>query len=173
MNVTSLDTGHFDQGSADCWNEDLDLYLDGELGSSREADLFRHLSGCVSCREHLNGVLAFRRILRDEYVDVPPWADDRLLTRIEEHRNKLQRTARLHARDSLWAVQTTVSVRSLVLAAGIFLVSLALLVGLTDGGSGYVYFEQESVQFDRPVPRPSEVYVFYPGLIVEAERDRL
>jgi anti-sigma factor RsiW len=171
MNGPAGDIGAGDQALSACWNEDLDLYLDGELPSFREADLFRHLSVCVECREHLNGVLAFRRVLRDEFVDVPPWADDRLLARIEEQRRVSERTSRLHARDSLWTARATVSVRSLVLAFGIFVVSLAVLASLKDGARGYVYFEQESVRFDEASRLGSEVYVFYPGLTIEAERE--
>ncbi len=171
MSTVIRDTMRGEDARSDCENETLDLYLDGELPWTREADLFRHLSTCVTCREHLNGVLAFRRITRDEFVDVPPWADDRLLSRIEEHRRGVERTARLHARDSLWTARTTVSVRSLVLALGVFLLSLAVMTELTDNGRGYVYFEQEYVRFDAGIPGPSEVYVFYPGLTVEAERD--
>ena len=153
-------------------NEDLDLYLDGSLPLVREAALFRHLSDCVECRDYLNGVLAFRRVNRDEFVDVPPWADDHLLTRIEEQRKTSERTARLHTRDPLWSARTTVSVRSVVVAAGVVLLSALLLHGAPDTGRGYIVIEQEAVRFDTRRPQPgSEIYVFYPGLTIEADRE--
>ncbi len=159
------------EGVGSLYNENLDLYLDGELPHSQESTLFRHLSQCAGCRDYLNGVLAFRRISREEFLEVPPRADDGLLARIEEIRQTEQKTARLHAHDSLWAARATVSVRSLVLAFGAVLVSAVLLSGLGKPSPGYVLVEQEHFRFDRTPSIVSEVYVFYPGLTVEAERE--
>jgi predicted anti-sigma-YlaC factor YlaD len=152
-------------------NEDLDLYLDGELLLIHESTLFRHLSQCAECRDYLNGVLAFRRISREEFLEVPLRADDRLLARIEGIRQTEQKTARLHTHDSLWSARATVSVRSLVLAFGAVLVSAVILSGLGESSPGYVLTEQERVHFDQTPSIVSEVYVFYPGLTVEAERE--
>lgn len=172
MSIDDRHTEPFSRGAAQCDVPDVDLYLDGELPSNREADLFRHLSSCGSCRAYLNGVLDFRRASRDEFVNVPPWADDVLMARVEAQRRSTARTARLHTRDPFWSASTTVSVRTAVLLLCAILVSTFLFAGSHKGDAGYVYFEQEYVRFDNLWQQAgSEIYVFYPGLTIEAERD--
>lgn len=171
MSNSQRHNDHDIESTGSLHNQELDLYLDGELPLSRESSLFRHLSDCSECRDYLNGALAFRRISREEFLEVPPWADDRLLARIENIRQMEEQTARLHARDSLWSARATISVRSLVLVFGAVLLSAVLLSGLGEESPGYVVIEQERVRFDQTRSIVSEVYVFYPGLTVEAERE--
>ncbi|NNE47634.1 MAG: hypothetical protein HKN37_13350 [Rhodothermales bacterium] len=154
-----------------CSESDVDLYLDGELPASREADLFRHLSTCSSCRDCLNSVLSLRRIHGEEYISVPPWADDALLARVDKRRRAGRRTAQLHTNQSIWSARTTVTIRSVLVVAGAVLVSAAYLTKQFASASGHVFVEQEHVRFIDPIPPlRSEVYVFYPGLTIEADR---
>jgi anti-sigma factor RsiW len=154
-----------------CSETDVDLYLDGELPASREADLFRHLSICSWCRDCLNSVLSLRRINGEEYIVVPPWADDALLVRVDKRRREGRRTAQLHTNQSFWSTRTTVTIRSVIVVAGVVLVSAAYLTNQLASSSAYVTVEQEHVRFIDPMPPlRSEVYVFYPGLTIEADR---
>lgn len=158
-------------GSTPCEDESVDLYLDGEFPLEREAQLFRHLASCSACRTHLNGVLAFRRVSREEYIEIPPWADDELLVRIDARRRARERTSQLHTSQSLWSASTTVTVRSLVLVVAAVVLSAVLFVERIPS-TGRIIVEQERVQFGNADTAPgSEIYVIYPGLTIEAERE--
>jgi hypothetical protein len=80
----------------------------------------------------------------------------------------------MHRRAPAWKASTTVSVRSLLVGLGLALLSVAVLSDLMARSDGYVVVEQERVRFDVQIPTtPSEIYVFYPGLTIEAERESL
>jgi len=67
-----------------CTHEEaLNLFLDGELFSCDQADLFAHMAACETCREGMNAVMEFRRMSRQEVLHVPPIADEAVLARLE------------------------------------------------------------------------------------------
>ena len=64
----------------------LNLYVDGELPSSRQAMLFAHLAACPGCRSQFNALLAFRLAVRQEVLTVPPAVDEAFFARIDRLR---------------------------------------------------------------------------------------
>ena len=160
--------------TASCRNQDLDLFLDGELPGLREARLFQHLHECAACREYLSGALEFRRTSRDESFGVPLWADDKLIARVEAHSRLVQKKTRLHTRDPVWSASTTVSVRTLLLLCGFIIATTYWSTRPADPETAQVYVEQEQVtQKEWWHQAATEVYVFYPGLTIEADRESL
>ncbi len=158
------------QSSSDC-SDDLDLFLDGELPPERESKVFLHLARCEACRRYLNSVLSLRRIMREESIEIPPWADDHLLARIDRQRKAGERSARLHESGPLWSTGATVSVRVAMVVMFLAVLSALLLTRPRGDDAVYVLVEQERVLFDeRSNVDGTEVYVFYPGLTIEAER---
>ena len=150
--------------------ERLNLFLDGELDDTRESALFAHMAACATCRQKLNAVLEFRRLIRDEHIEVPSWTDDRLFRRLEKIR-PVNSSPDRHRDRSFWTRKTTVTVRAavllLLLAAS---VSVVFDRRLHETPVGRVAGTQEFVDFGTRSARLTPVYVFYPGLVIEESR---
>ena len=156
--------------------EDLNLYLDGELPFGQQQALFAHMTACTSCRETMESVLAFRRMSRQEYLAPPPAADDRFYERLAQMKAAGQGRNRSSDRAPLWQARRVVSVRGAVTAiAAVFVVGLLLPMSSTSART-QVFFETEQVDLTAPVDfappssiRESYTYVFYPGITIEAD----
>lgn len=156
------------------FEEDLNLYLDGELPVDRQGALFEHLAGCRECRARMDSVMEFRRLSRQEYITVSPGVDDAFLERLARLKKSNERFDRTEDRRPLWNARQTVSVGTAVLAiTAVFVIGLMLPVaGDADTAEPTVQFIEERVEFEE-VPseiRESPIYVFVPGLMVEANR---
>lgn len=157
--------------------EALNLYIDGELDFDRQAALFAHLSTCACCRRTLESVLTFRRLSREEPLVVPPAVDDAFFKRLASHRESHENVDRAAERRPLWQSRAPISVRTGVAAAVIvFLLGLLVPTNIDSTVARFQpavvgmqeFVELRPVAADRP---PSEtLYVFYPGLTVEAAK---
>ncbi len=158
---------------APCDKEAMTLFLDGELSLSHQADFFGHLSNCAWCRQVMNGTLDFRRINREERFDVPPWSDDALYRRIEACRDRLLVSNRKHRRVPAWSVRTSMTVRSIVVVLVVVVLSTVIFASRFDNSrSGGVFASQEQIHFEIATDLSREpVYVFYPGVVVESQRE--
>ena len=156
------------------WEEALNLYLDGELPRGEEAPLFGHLATCESCRRSLGTLLEFRRMSRQEVLHVPVAVDDAFFKRLDQVRRRHAVADRSVQRRPLWQLRPRVSVRVATVAAAFLFLAGVLLP--RDLGQApllpAVEGLQERVEFRRTLPalRGEAVYVFYPGLTVEAAR---
>jgi anti-sigma factor RsiW len=148
---------------------DLHLYLDGELPLNCQVSLFSHMSGCGSCRSLMESVLTFRRMIRQEYVSIPPVADDTFFSRLADLKMRDSRVNRDEDRNSLWNLSRSVSLRVAILAAvAVFIVGLLFPTPLRiEYVTPLIKTEVERVKF--PVEE-SIMYVFYPGIDVVANR---
>lgn len=159
---------------AGAFEEDLNLYLDGELPAERQGGLFEHLANCGECRARMDSVMEFRRLSRQEYITVSPMVDDAFLERLAGLKKSNDRFDRTEDRRPLWNARQSVSVGTAVLAVtAVFVIGLMLPVaGDADTAEPTVQFVEERVEFE-DVPseiRQSPIYVFVPGLTVEANR---
>lgn len=148
-------------------------YADGELPAEREAELFSHLAGCRRCRHTFNAILRFRTLSRQEYLSVPPAVDDALMKRLTMRRDAARQVDRAAERRPLWQSRTPVSLRAGVVALVLVFFSGFLLPLSTSDTmqASVVLVEDEHVRFDAvPEFRREQVIVFYPGLLVEADR---
>lgn len=155
--------------------EALHAYIDGELADTVQPELFAHLAQCAACRRQLDGVMAFRRMSRLEPLAVPAAADDAFLKRLAAHRQARSRTDRQAVRQPLWQVNTLVSVRVAVTVALVVFLTGMLLPGATvrSEPAASVTGEEEIVLFTGEAgdaAATEAVYVFYPGLTVEARK---
>ena len=152
----------------------LNEFLDGELGIDEQSALFAHLSECATCRRELEGVMQFRRINRSEHLVAPPALDAAMLTRLQKQKEIMNRIDRAEDRRPLWNVRRTVSIRATVLT-----VLLVFMMGLFYpavekselASSGYVTGSDELIEFpdfDNSMWHTRTLYVFFPGLTVEA-----
>ncbi|GIV62314.1 MAG: hypothetical protein KatS3mg044_1180 [Rhodothermaceae bacterium] len=155
--------------------EALNLYLDGELPSEQQPALFAHLAACEACRRRFDAVLKFRRMSRLEYLTVPPSVDDDFFERLARHRAFALRVDRSAERRSLWQRRAVVSFRAAVLVALLlFLVGVLLPEAPAPPRTVVmpsVHGEEERIEFadfELPPRRLEAVYVFYPGLTIEA-----
>ncbi len=155
--------------------EELNLYLDGELPFSRQQALFLHMTSCAECRSVMEAVLTFRRMSRQEYINLPPAADDRFFKRLAEIKTAGDQRDRTSERAPLWHARRSISVRAGVSAiAAVFLIGFLLPV-VSPGAGPTVHFEAERVNLTDPVAwappeiKESYVHVFYPGLTIEAD----
>ena len=160
--------------SASCigeMEEALNCYVDGELAFQRQAALFAHLSRCEHCRRTLDALMHFRRIGRQEHLDVPPAADDAFFKRLARHKATSARVDRVADRRPLWQRRTPVSLGAAV-AVAVLLFVTGVLVPVQEvvyRVQPIIEGQQERVEFAEPVRyRHEMVYVFYPGLTVEA-----
>lgn len=153
--------------------EALNAYVDGELSDAAQKALFLHLAHCDSCRHTLDSVLNFRRMSRQEYLAVPPSVDEAVMQRLARHRDQQARVNRSDDRRPLWSIRLPMTLRvALLLAAGLFLVGLLSPISPAPEPLRIpVAGEEELIRFsdvDLPPSRFEAVYVFYPGLTIEA-----
>ena len=158
---------------ADTSDEALNLFVDGELASEAQPALFAHLAECAGCRQTLEAVMHFRRMSRQETLDVPPAADDAFFKRLDAVKKSERRPNRAADRRPLWQARAPLSVRAVAMTAVLFFLT-GLLVPVPTGDAlplppVYIEAHQEGVDEARPVRREA-VYVFYPGLTVEASQ---
>lgn len=160
--------------SEGAFEEDLNLYLDGELPVDRQGALFEHLANCTECRARMDSVMEFRRLSRQEYITVSPQVDDAFLERLARLKKSNDRYDRTEDRRPLWSARRSVSVGAAVLAiTAVFVIGLMLPVAGEPGtAEPTVQFIEERVEFEdiRSEIRESPIYVFVPGLTVEANR---
>lgn len=158
--------------------EALNLYVDGELPFDQQPVLFAHLAHCRSCRRTLDAVIKFRRMSRQEHLSVPPAVDEAFMNRLAHVRDAAHRIDREADRRPLWQARTRVSLRGVVVASVVvFCLGLLLPTPLSSPATAAVQVEfgDERVEFADPLLDPavvpaSAVYVFYPGLTIEATK---
>ena len=178
-NIFNIDNGFFEDGDLPAeeqhpFEEKLNLYVDGELGLEQQAPLFSHLAVCAQCRQQLDSVLHFRRLSRQETISVPPGVDDVFLKRLQKQKGLGNQIDRAADRRPLWQSKRTVSLRGgIILAASIFIAGLLYPTSTVSDPltRGIVIGQDESVEFtdsELMEGKRNTVYVFYPGLTVEA-----
>lgn len=145
--------------------ETLHHYVDGELPFEEQPVLFAHLSACPHCRMLLEGVLQFRRMSRQERIAVPPAADEAFLKRLACHKAN-RPSAERRPRRALFR-RVAVAVAVVLFLVGVF---FPLQAG-EESASVATAVEEEQVAPPAFEPTRAALYVFYPGLTVEAERD--
>lgn len=151
---------------------DLQLYLDGELPYSRQAPLFSALSADESLRKQMEAVMMFRRLSRQENIVLPPAADDRFFKRLADAKVSFDKTTRSADRQPLWRATRPVSIRSALAAVtAVFVIGLMLPLSQS-GHTAFIAQEEEQVSFDVPQTQimQSYIYVFEPGLTIEADQ---
>ena len=167
---TSSNKTH-ERSDFDPFEEDLNLYLDGELLLSKQAALFEHLAHDHQLRGQMEAVMLFRRMSRMEYISLPPSADDRFFRRLSDLKEIGEKVNRAEDRQPLWRARSSVSVRSALAAiTAVFVIGLLLPMS-GNSSTGFIAQEEEQVAFDSPNTRvlQSYIYVFEPGLTIEAE----
>ena len=156
---------------SEAMEEALNLYMDGELPFGEQPLLFAHLATCDRCRRIMSSMLEFRRMSRQEVMPVPPAVDEAIFERLNEVKERSSRIDRYWDRRPLWQKRATVSLRAAALAA-VLLFSAGLMFP-QDAGTPItvtaVVTEEEHVEQGSTV-RFQNVYVFYPGLTVEAPK---
>lgn len=173
--------GSFTEGVPCCGSteEALNQYVDGELSFEAQPGLFAHLAACSECRRTLEAVMRFRRMSRQEGLSVPPGVDEAFFARLAAHKQAGRPVDRAADRRPLWQARAPISLRSAVMVAVLVFVTGLLMPkhgGETtprlSAGAAYVEGIDERVEFLEPVVlRPEAVYVFYPGLTVEADKE--
>lgn len=166
--------------------EALHSFIDGELPVVDQSTLFGHLAGCESCRQELEGVMKFRRMSRVETLTVPPSIDAALFKRLQKHKAIMKKIDRAADRRPLWNTRTAVSLRAMVITAMLVFLTGLLFPGNHEisnsaghvhepvyGAYGIVTGADEFIEFaDLDIrSSTSTIYVFYPGLTVEAIAD--
>lgn len=171
MNKPSNTPGNFNISEQE---QDLNLYLDGELPFERQAGLFSFLSRDDSARSLMDSVLLFRRMSRQEFISLPPAADDRFFARLARMKEGSSRFDRSQDRKPLWDTRKSISIRTFLAAvAAVFVIGLMLPTSST-GPTAFLSQEEEQVFFNAPTIRvlQSYIYVFEPGLMIEAEKSK-
>ncbi len=153
--------------------EALNLYVDGELSFAAQPALFAHLAACERCRRVLASTMEFRRMSRQEVLSVPAAVDDAFFRRLEQLKRREARVDRFADRRPLWQTRSRVSLRAAATAA-MALFFVGLLFPRQAGeprATPLVEGRQERVELaPAAAPVGEAVYVFYPGLTVEAAR---
>jgi len=154
--------------------EALHAYLDGELAVKDQPALFEHLAACPGCRRTMDSVLAFRRMSRQEYMALPPSADETFFQKLAHLKEVSGRFDRSADRRPLWSARRSISLRSaLLLAAVVFAVGLVVpMPARTEYATALISLELERVKFEPSdsVYLISHIYVM-DGPTVEGSRD--
>lgn len=152
--------------------EELNLFLDGELSFDRQADLYSHLAEHPESRSFMDSILLFRRMSRQEFIAVPPAADDEFFDRLATLKASKSQIDRVQDREPLWNLRKSISMRTaLATVVAVFMVGLLLPISNTTDATSFLEQEEERVFFDIPQTRvlQSYIYVFVPGLTIEAD----
>jgi len=153
--------------------ENLNLYLDGELPLEKQSDLYGHLADNRESRAYMDNVMLFRRMSRQEHISPPQVADDRFFERLALLKESNEKYDRFEDREPLWNAKRPVSVRAAIAAVvAVFLVGLLLPITNTSGMTTFLDQEEERVFFESPDTKvlQSYIYVFEPGILIEAEQ---
>ncbi len=156
--------------------EAVNRYVDGELPVAEQAALFAHLSTCASCRSLMESVLQFRRMSRLERIAVPPAAGGAFLQRLAAHKARRPLDDRPVRRASRRPQRAAgVAAVGVLLLAGLWLANqsappLAPLLVTSETERVEMAPQHPAASADSP-PARKALYVFYPGLLVEAERE--
>ena len=154
--------------------EHLNLFLDGELPLERQEDLYAHLAQDRKARSFMDHVMLFRRMSRQEYIEVPPAADEAFFRRLDALKRSGERVDRFVEREPLWNSRRPVSLKTAVAAVVVVFMIGWFLPALSDNTeTAFIAQEEERVAFDMPQTRvmQSYIYVFEPGLTIEADAD--
>jgi predicted anti-sigma-YlaC factor YlaD len=163
----------------DCFDgeELVNQFVDAELATAEQPRLFAHLAECETCRQLLDAAMLFRRQIRAERSAIPPEVDAAFMTLLEKKRKENVVEDALHERRPVWRRNIYISRGSAAL-----LVVLFIAIGFTlprvssmDHTVPVVIGHQEFVQIPEPEAGsefiPEQVFVFYPGVTIEGERD--
>lgn len=154
--------------------EELNLFLDGELPLDRQGRLYAHLAENIEARSFMDQVLLFRRMSRQEFLDVPPAVDESFFARLDALKSSGERVDRFLEREPLWNSRKPVSLRAAIAAVvAVFMIGWLLPLGGDGNGTAFIEQQEERVFFDMPQTRvmQSYIYVFEPGLTIEADAE--
>jgi anti-sigma factor RsiW len=145
----------------------LNEYVDGELATDRQPELFSHLAACANCRAQFDALLAFRLAARQESLAIPPAVDAALFARLDEsRRSALHQPDRSADRSPLGgALQRRVSVGAALVLAG-----LVMVLGWVMSPMHVANPEPPPVRLTHTVLDDGALYMIDPGVTVEAER---
>lgn len=154
--------------------EELNLFLDGELPLEKQEGLYAHLAENPDARSFMDHVMLFRRMSRQEYIEVPPAADDAFFRRLDALKRSGERVDRFEEREPVWNTRRPVSLRTAVAAVvAVFMIGWFLPVVSDSEETAFLAQEEERVAFDIQQTRvmQSYIYVFEPGLTIEADAE--
>ncbi|MEM6784225.1 MAG: zf-HC2 domain-containing protein [Bacteroidota bacterium] len=146
----------------------LDLYVDGELPFADQPALFAHLAECATCRAQFNALMAFRVAARQDYLPVTPSMDAAFFARLDQAKRARPHPpgARAEDRQPFRSLKRRVSVRTALL------LSLVLFaVGLLSARPSDPEPPVVPVRVADMPEAAQALYVIYPGITVEDERD--
>ena len=143
----------------------LNEYVDGELASPRQPELFAHLADCETCRGQLEALLAFRLAARQEPLAVPASADAALFARLDRMRRSSRSTP------DRWADRAPLAGalrRRVSVGAAVAVAVLAIVVGTALAPRSNPETPARVVE---AMLEDGTLYVIDPGVTVEAERE--
>ena len=149
----------------------LNLYADGELEPDRVPALDAHLDACPSCRAQLDALLAFRRAVREEPLAVPASLDAAILARATASRRRpapYTAARRAEDRQPLAAIRRQRRGTGWVAIATLAVVAFGLWLARPEPEPAVPIVQQrQAVEAEEATP----VFVIYPGLTVEEDRE--
>lgn len=156
----------------DAREEELNLFLDGELPLEQQEEVYEHLAGDPDVRAFMDQVMLFRRMSRQEFIDVPPAVDDAFFKRLDALKSSGERVDRFVEREPLWNARRPVTMRTAVAAVvAVFMIGWFLPLLEEGEETAFLAQEEERVAFDIQQTRVMQSYidVFEPGLTIEAD----
>lgn len=148
-------------------------YVDADLPSSEQPVLFAHLAECRACRSLLDSILLFRRQLVNERIVVPPDVDAEFMQLLEKKRQEVNLESERHERRPVWRRNVYLSRGSAALLAVVLVVigfTIPRVPEMSDV-SPVIIGHQEIVSLIESGSHSQPVYVFYPGVTVEGDRE--
>jgi hypothetical protein len=107
----------------------INLFIDNEIDSNSDSDLFLHLAECKECRDFLNTIIRFRKNIKMEECLFPESLDQKILSSLSDKLNFKHNLEIEKKKRSFWNWKFSISVPAfaaiilLLILSGIFLVN--------------------------------------------------
>ena len=111
------------------YQEEINHFIDGEMGTGQQVELFQHLAGCADCQSFIDAMVRMKEATRNEQITYPADLDDAVLGQVLSRTPSPVRIQGRMKRDAnIWKRHITLPV-PLAASLAVIIIGLGLLLG--------------------------------------------
>jgi anti-sigma factor RsiW len=140
--------------------EQITLFIDGELSTRDQIELFKHLTNCPNCQSFINVMIRTREIQKREQINYSAEIDENLLSRLDSLRQTVNKEIQ-HTTPTQFAPTRRRITLSIPVAFGA--AAATIIIGFLLGGFLYRGPATSTVTGNIPsqYPQPTAVIFYY------------